>query len=78
MQSAERAYYTALFRRDFREAQRLYREVVCSDAWTADRVVREAHKCGIYDDADRDEEDTAPGVTAIATLLPRESLAAAA
>ena len=56
MESAERAYYTALFQRDFREAQRLYREVSCSDAWTPDRVVREAHKCGLYDEADRDDE----------------------
>ena len=78
MDSAERAYYTALFRRDFREAQRLYREVVCSDAWTADRVVREAHKCGLYDHADRDEETEVEGVTAIAMLRPRETLAAAA
>ena len=76
MESAERAYYTALFRRDFREAQRLYREVVCSDAWTPDRVLREAHKCGLYDDADRDEEASL-AVTAIGTLLPRETLAAA-
>ena len=76
MESAERAYYTALFRRDFREAQRLYREVVCSDVWTPDRVLREAHKCGLYDDADRDEEP-ALAVTAIGTLLPRETLAAA-
>ena len=76
MESSERAYYTALFRRDFREAQRLYREVACTDAWTPDRVVREAHKCGLYDDADRDDE-TPPAVTAIATLLPRETLAAA-
>ena len=56
MDSAERAYYTALFQRDFREAQRLYRELCCSDAWTPDRVVREAHKCGLYDEADRDDE----------------------
>ena len=78
MDSAERAYYSALFRRDFREAQRLYRELVCTDAWTPDRVVREAHKCGIYDDADRDEDETVDQVTAIATLLPRETLATAA
>ena len=77
MESAERAYYTALFRRDFREAQRLYREVVCSDAWTPDRVLREAHKCGLYDDADHDDEVQVAAVTAIATLLPRETLAAA-
>jgi hypothetical protein len=78
MESAERAYYTALFRRDFREAQRLYREIVCSDAWTADRVVREAHKCGVYDEADRDDDYAADVVTPITTLVPRETLAAAA
>ena len=78
MESAERAYYTALFRRDYREAQRLYRELVCTDAWTPDRVVREAHKCGIFDDADRDEDEPVDQATAIATLLPRETLASAA
>ena len=78
MDSAERAYYTALFRRDFHEAKRLYREIVCTDTWTPDRVVREAHKCGLYDDADRDEEPQLAPVTAIATLLPRETLATAA
>ena len=78
MDSPERAYYTALFRRDYREAQRLYREVVCSDAWTPDRVVREAHKCGLYDDADRDEELSVVPVAAIATLMPREKLTSAA
>jgi hypothetical protein len=77
MENAERAYYTALFRRDFREAQRLYREVVCTDAWTPDRVVREAHKCGLYDDADRDDEPQLAAVTAISTLLPRETRIAA-
>ena len=77
MESAERAYYTALFRRDFREAQRLYREVVCSDAWTPDRVVREAHKCGLYDDADRDDEPPLVAVTTIATLRPRDRAIAA-
>ena len=78
MDSAERAYYTALFRRDFHEAQRLYRELVCTDAWTPDRVVREAHKCGLYDHADHDEDAPVVRVTAIATLLPRENLASAA
>ena len=77
MESAERAYYTALFRRDFREAQRLYREVVCSDAWTPDRVVREAHKCGIYDDADHDDEPEVASVTTIVTLRSRERRIAA-
>ena len=78
MESAERAYYTALFRRDFREAQRLYREVVCSDAWTPDRVLREAHKCGLYDDADHDDEMEVVSVTTITTLMPRETLRRAA
>ncbi len=61
METIERAYYSALFRRDFREAQRLYRQVACSDAWTPDRLVREGHKCGLYDEADRDDLlDAAP------------------
>ena len=78
MESSERAYYTALFRRDFREAQRLFREVSCTDAWTPDRMVREAHKCGLYDEADRDEEVVVTStVTVIAELRPRETLTAA-
>ena len=61
METIERAYYSALFRRDFREAQRLYRQVACSDSWTPDRLVREGHKCGLYDEADRDDFlDAAP------------------
>lgn len=53
MQITERAYYAALFRRDFAEAQRLYRILACTDFWPADCLRREGHKCGIYDEADR-------------------------
>jgi hypothetical protein len=80
MMSPERAYYSALFRRDFDEAQRLYRELVCTDAWTADRVVREAHKCGIYDAADRDEDEGAVSTVSVAVitnLRPRDTRIAA-
>ena len=78
MESSERAYYTALFRRDFREAQRLFREVSCTDAWTPDRLVREAHKCGLYDQADRDEDDiTTSTVTVMTDRRPRGTLTAA-
>lgn len=77
MESSERAYYTALFRRDFREAQRLFREVSCTDAWSPDRMVREAHKCGLYDLADHDDEVVVTSTVAvIAGILPREVLAA--
>ena len=68
MESSERAYYSALFRRDFPAAQRLYRELVCSDAWTPDRVVREAHKCGLYDEADRDEDDVVVSTVSVAVV----------
>lgn len=74
--SEERAYYAALFHRDYTEAQRLYRELVCTDVWTADRVVREGHKCGLYDSADRDDDDTVT-VAVIAELRPRQALVAA-
>ena len=79
MDSAERDYYTALFRRDFPEAQRLYRELVCTDAWTPDRVVREAHKCGLYDSADRVDDVVVTTVTSavITDLRPRGARIAA-
>ncbi len=59
MESTEREYYAALFRRDYREAQRLYRVLSCTDTWSSDRVQREGHKCGVFDEADRydDMED---------------------
>ena len=53
---SEQSYYDALFQRDYREAKRLYRLLSISDTWKPDRVIREAHKCGIYDEADRDDE----------------------
>ena len=57
MESTERAYYRALFRRDYRQAQRLYRILACTDLWSPDRLMREAHKCGIYDEASHDDAD---------------------
>ncbi len=57
VERVERDYYAALFRRDYGEAQRLYRELARTHYWSADRVVREAHKCGLYDAADRDEAE---------------------
>lgn len=53
MASIEQAYYNALFARDFEEAQRLCKEVACTDAWTPDRLLREQDKCGERDKADR-------------------------
>ena len=67
MDSTERAYYAALFRRDFREAQRLYRELVCGDLWTPDRVTREAHKCGLFDAADHDDDAPVGVITQLRT-----------
>ena len=58
METTERDYYAALFRRDFGAAQRLYREIARTAHWPADRVVREAHKCGLYDAADHEEDGT--------------------
>ena len=75
MDNTERAYYAALFRRDFQEAQRLYRELVCGDLWTPDRVTREAHKCGLFDAADRDDDMP---VAIISPLRPTRALSAAA
>jgi len=51
MQSTERAYYQALFHRNFAEARRLYRLIACTHHWSAERVQREGHKCGLYDEA---------------------------
>ena len=56
MESTEREYYQALFRRDFAEARRLYRVLCCGDVWSADRVQRESHKCGIFDEASYDDD----------------------
>ena len=56
IESVERDYYAALFRRDYRQAQRLYWELARTPYWSADRVVREGHKCGLYDAADRGED----------------------
>ena len=56
IERVERDYYAALFRRDYGEAQRLYRELARTPYWSANRLVREAHKCGLYDAADRDED----------------------
>lgn len=74
MESTERAYYAALFRRDFKEAQRLYREVACGDLWSGDRVIREAHKCGIFDEADRDEPETAATVATVAPVTMAQAV----
>jgi hypothetical protein len=52
MESTERAYYQALFRRDFGEARRLFRVLACSDHWTPDHLLYEGHKCGIFDEGD--------------------------
>ena len=71
----ERAYYAALFRRDYGEAQRLYRDLARTQHWTADQVVREGHECGLYDAADRREEAGTAG--AIGTA-PRPRAPAAA
>jgi hypothetical protein len=68
MESTERAYYQALFRRDFGEAQRLYRELACTDVWSADRLVREGHKCGIYDEADRGDVVLVSAPTSVAAV----------
>ena len=51
MESTERAYYQALFHRDFAEARLLYRLIACTNHWSAERVQREGHKCGLYDEA---------------------------
>ena len=64
METTERDYYAALFRRDYRDAQRLYRELARTAYWPAGRVVREAHKCGLYDAADRGED------AAVTTVAP--------
>jgi hypothetical protein len=55
MESTEREYYQALFRRDFAAARRLYRVLCCADVWPADHVQREGHKCGIFDEASYDD-----------------------
>ena len=73
MESTERAYYAALFRRNYREAQRLYRDLVCSDLWTPDRILREAHKCGVYDEADRDEPEVLDEAVAVVIALETRS-----
>src|SRR5687768_18558947 len=52
VETTEREYYAALFRRDYGAAQRLYRELARTPHWPADRVVREARKCRHYDAAD--------------------------
>ena len=52
-QSTERAYYQALFRRDFGEARRLYRVLACSDHWSPEHLQYEGHKCGIFDEGDQ-------------------------
>ena len=52
MESTEREYYQALFRRDYAEARRLFRIVSASDHWAADHLQREGHKCGMFDEAD--------------------------
>jgi hypothetical protein len=62
MESTETAYYAALFRRNYAEAQRLYRELACTEYWTQERLVREGHKCGLYDAADREDNAATPGV----------------
>ena len=63
----ERDYYAALFRRDYGAAQRLYKELARTALWPADHVVHEAHKCGLYDAADRGEYATAAAAVSAAS-----------
>ena len=76
IESVERDYYAALFRRDYHGAQRLYGELARTPYWPADRVVREAHKCGLYDAADRDEDAvvTVAATAAGAAVCPQAVL----
>ena len=53
MNALEQRYYDALFIGNKELAKRLYRVPEVQAGWSADRLVREAHKCGIYDEADR-------------------------
>ncbi len=56
MESTEREYYQALFRRDFGEARRLFRVLAVSDWWEADHVQYEGQKCGVYDEGSYPDE----------------------
>jgi hypothetical protein len=77
METAVRAYYQALLRRDFLEAQRLYRLVALTDAWSAEALQRESHKCGIYDEADRIDSFEDPGSFSIGPVTAAIGLLAA-
>lgn len=49
----EQDYYNSLFRRDFEEAKRLYRLIAVTKIWSNERLIKEGHKCGIYDEGEK-------------------------
>lgn len=50
----ENRYYHALFTRNFELAKRIYRVPELQANWNAERLVKEGHKCGAYDEADKE------------------------
>lgn len=56
-------YDEALLNRDYTKAIALYKGPLLTNGWTAERYVREGHKCGAYDEGERALiEEIIPGI----------------